>query len=98
MVKIQNFVNVNTDSFIVHAKTNDIYKDIPKDIETRFDTSDFEIDLCLKKKIKKVIVLMKGGLGGQIMKEFVWFFKFVWICAKTYSYLKQNDEDKKVKV
>ena len=68
MVKIQNFVNMNTDSFIVHVKTDDIYKGIPKHVETRFDISNFEIDLCLKKKIKKVIVLMKDGLGGQIMK------------------------------
>ena len=27
-----------TDSFIVYVKTNDIYKDIAEDIETRFDT------------------------------------------------------------
>ena len=27
---------MDTDSFIVHVKTNDIYKDIPKDLETRF--------------------------------------------------------------
>ena len=35
---------------------------------------------------------MKGELGGQTMKE------FVGLTAKTYSYLKDNnDEDKKVK-
>ena len=32
------------DSFIVHVKTDDIYKDIPEDVRTRFDTSYFEID------------------------------------------------------
>ena len=32
------------DSFIVHVKTDDIYKDIPGDVRTRFDTSYFEID------------------------------------------------------
>ena len=26
-------------SFIFHAKTDDIYKDIAKDVKTRFDTS-----------------------------------------------------------
>ena len=31
---------MDTDSFIVHVKTDDIYKDI----ETRFDTSNFETD------------------------------------------------------
>ena len=35
---------------------------------------------------------MKDELGGQIMKE------FVGLGAKTYSYLKENnDEDKKIK-
>ena len=29
---------MNTDSFIVHIKADDIYKDITEDIETRFDT------------------------------------------------------------
>ena len=31
MVKMQSFVI--TDSFIVHVKTDDIYKDIAKDVE-----------------------------------------------------------------
>ena len=29
---------MNTDSFIVYMKTEDVYKDITKDVETRFDT------------------------------------------------------------
>ena len=46
--------------FIVHVKTDDIYKDIAEDIETRFDTSNFEIDRPLPiGKNKKVIGLMK---------------------------------------
>ena len=28
-------------SFIVHVKTDDIYKDFAEDFETRFDTLDF---------------------------------------------------------
>ena len=82
---------MDTDSFIVHVKTDDIYKDIAEDVETRFDTSNFEID---KPEInrQKVIGLMKDELGGQIMEE------FVGLRAKTYSYLKDNnDEDKKRK-
>ena len=30
-------------------KTKDIYSDIPKDIETAFDTSNFELDIPLPK-------------------------------------------------
>ena len=33
---------MDTDSFIVHVKTDDIYKDIAEDVETRFDTSNYE--------------------------------------------------------
>ena len=29
---------IDTGSFIVHVKTDDIYKDIAEDVETRFDT------------------------------------------------------------
>ena len=62
---------VNTDSFIVHVKTDDIYKDIAEDVETIFDTPNVEIDRPLTQgKNKKVIGLMKYELGGQIMKEF----------------------------
>ena len=38
---------VDTDSCIVHVKTEDIFKDIPEDVETSFAT-----DHCLKNKIK----------------------------------------------
>ena len=49
---------VDTESFIVHIKADeiykniaedDIYKNIAEDIKTRFDTSDFEIDRPLTK-------------------------------------------------
>ena len=32
---------MNTGSFIVNTKTNDIYEDVAEDIKTRFDTSNF---------------------------------------------------------
>ena len=34
---------MDTDSFIVYIKTDDIYKDIAND-ETRFNTSNYELD------------------------------------------------------
>ena len=43
---------MDTDSFIVHVKTN-IYKDIAEDVETRFNTSNYEIGCCLWEKINK---------------------------------------------
>ena len=60
---------MDTDSFIVHVKTKDIYKDIAEDVETRFSTSNFELDRPLSKgKSKKVIGLMKDLLVVKIMK------------------------------
>ena len=58
---------MDTDNFIAYIKTDDIYKDIVKDVKTRFDTSNYEIDRPLQRgKIKKVIGLMKDELGGKI--------------------------------
>ena len=44
---------MDTDSFIAHVKTDDIYKDTAEDVETRFDTSSFELDRPLPKRRKK---------------------------------------------
>ena len=47
-------------SFTVYIKNDDIYKDITEDVETRFGTSNYELDRhCLKENIKKVIGLWK---------------------------------------
>ena len=35
---------MDTGSFIVWIKTNDIYKDIGEDVQERFDTSNYELD------------------------------------------------------
>ena len=49
---------MDTDSFIIHVKTDDIYKEIAEDVETRFDTSNYELYRPLPKgKNKKVIGL-----------------------------------------
>ena len=51
---------MEVDSFIVYIKTDDIYKDITEDVQTRFDTSNYELDSVLPKgKGKNVIGLMK---------------------------------------
>ena len=79
--------------FIVYIKTDDIYNDIAEDVETRFDTSNYELDRPLPNgKNKKVIRLKKDELGGKIMT------KFVGLRAKTYSYLiDDGSEDEKAK-
>ena len=38
---------MDTGSFIVYIKTEDIHLDISKDVETRFDTSSYELDRLL---------------------------------------------------
>ena len=40
---------MDTDSFIVYRKTDDIYKDIARDVETRFNTSNYKLDRPLSK-------------------------------------------------
>ena len=81
---------IDTDSFIVYIETDDIYKDVADDIETRSDTSDYELDRLLSKgKNKKVIGLIKDELGGKIMK------KFIGLRAKTFSYLIDHSSENK---
>ena len=43
---------MDTDSFIMHIKTENFYKDIVNDVEKRFDTSNYE-DHYLQERIKK---------------------------------------------
>ena len=48
--------SITTNSFIVHVKAEDNYKDLAEGFETRSNTSNFEVDKtdhCLKEKIKK---------------------------------------------
>ena len=34
---------MNTDNFVVYINMEEIYVDIPKDVETRFDTLNYEL-------------------------------------------------------
>ena len=40
---------MDIDSFTGHTKTDDIYKDITENVETKFDTSNYELDRPLPK-------------------------------------------------
>ena len=86
---------MDTDSFIVYIKIYDIYKDIAEDVETRFETRNYELEcnsietLLPKGKNKNAIILMKDELGVT---------EFVGLRAKTYGYLiDDGSEDKEIK-
>ena len=83
---------MDTDSFIIHIKTEDFYKDIANGVEKWFDTSNYdENDKTMLPigKNKKVISLFKDELEVKIMTE------FVGLRAKTYGYLMVNDSEHK---
>ena len=86
-----NLCYMDTDSFIIHIKTEDFYKDIANDVGKWFDTSNYEknhkIPLPIGKN-KKVISLFKDELGGKIM------IKFFGLRAKTYAYLMNENTEK----
>ena len=81
-------------SFIIHIKTEDFYEDIADDVEKWFGTSNYDddVDRPLSKGMnKKTIGSFKDELGGKIMKN---FFE---LTAKTYTYLMDDDSEKKKK-
>ena len=82
---------MDTNSFVMHIKTNDFYKDISDDVDNRFDTSNYEVKRPLPiGKNENVIGLVKDELGGEIITE------FIALRPKKYSYLTDNDKiDKK---
>ena len=63
----------DTDSFIIHIITEDLFEDIFNDVEAWYDISNYDENdkrpLPVGKN-KKVIGLFKDELGGKIMKEF----------------------------
>ena len=82
----------NTDSFIMHIKTGDFYKDISADVDKWFDTSNFNKNdnrFLEIGKNKKVIGKCKDETGVNIMT------KFLALRAKAHSFLidEYTDED-----
>ena len=74
----------DTDSFILHIKTDDFYQDINNNVDKWFDTFKYDKNVNRPLEIgknKKVIGKFKDELGGKIMT------KFVALRAKTYSFL-----------
>ena len=86
---------MDTDSFIIHIKTEDFCKDIANDVARWFDTSKYDENdkrpLPIGKN-EKVIGFLKDELDGKIMPE------FVTLRAKVCAYLKEGgSEHEKVK-
>ena len=55
-----------------HIQTEGIYKEVLKNVEKRFDTSNDELERPLSKvKNKKVIGLMKDELRSKVRRELV---------------------------
>ena len=83
---------MDIDSFVINIFTEDFFEDINNDVERWFDTSNYDENdkrpLPIGKN-KKVIGLFKDELGGKIMKE------FCALRAKTYTYLMDDDNEKK---
>ena len=82
---------MDTDSFVIHIKTEDFYNEIANDAEKWFDTSNDRNDkrpLSIGKN-KKGMGPFKDELSEKIMKELL----ALW--AKTYSYLMDDDSEHK---
>ena len=88
----------DTDSLTYEIKTEDFYKDIANDIESKFDSSEFDKnhpainDFGFKVGVnKKVIGMFKDEAGGKQIEE------FVGLHAKLYSYKLHEKEHKRCK-
>ena len=88
-----------TDSLIYEIKTDDLYYDISKDVESKFNTSEFNknhpaVVGSVKFKVgvnKKVIGMFKDETAGKQIEE------FVGLRAKLYSYKLHDKEHKRCK-
>ena len=85
----------DTDSLCFEIQTDDFFQDISKDLDQKFDTSNYPKDYKSEiptGKNKKVIGMMKDEAGGKIIKE------FIGLRAKLYSYkMYEGKEEKKCK-
>lgn len=80
----------DTDSFMYHIETEDVYKDMKKDLHL-FDTSDYAEDHpCFSTVNKKKLGTFKDEMNGKQIRE------FVGLRAKMYSFLTNENINKKV--
>ena len=82
----------DTDSFVIHIKTECFFEDISNNIERWFDTSNYDENderLLPIGKNKRTSGIFKDELGGKIM------VKVVALRPKTWAYLMVDGSDKK---
>ena len=84
-------IGMDTDSFFMNIKTDDVYKDMKKNI-THFDTSEYPDDSELfSKDNEKVIGKWKDELKGKVITDMI-FLK-----SKVYAFKTKDKEVKKLK-
>ena len=102
---------MDTDSFVMHIKTNDFYKDIASDVENRFDPSNYEenpLETTAEPSSLERSALARRPLPTGKNKKVISLMKdelggkiiteFVTLRPKTYSFLTDDGkEDKKAK-
>ena len=80
----------DTDSFILHVQTSDVYRDMVEDINA-YETSDYpQNHFAYNVKNKKVLGKMKDELNGRPVRE------FVGLRPKMYSLLEADGREKKM--
>lgn len=81
----------DTDSLIYKIETEDFFKDIKSDVETKFDTSNFPEDRPsgIQRCNKKEIGMIKDEAAGRIIGE------FVGLRAKLYSFKMHEEKEEK---
>ena len=102
---------MDTDSFVMHIKTNNFYKDIANDVENRFDTSNYEAntsETTAEPSSLERSALARRPLPTGKNKKVIGLMKdelggkiimeFITLRPKTYSFLTDDGkEDKKAK-
>ena len=83
---------MDTDSFVIHIKTEDFYKDTADDVDKSFGTSKYKKDDNRPLPIginEGVLGKLKDEIKGKTMTE------FIALRAKTYVYLLDDDSEHK---
>ena len=84
----------DTDSLMYEIKTDDFYKDISPDVESKFDTRNYDKNHpsgIPTGKNKQVVGMMKDECDGELVLE------FVGLRPKVYNYSTKNKEEKRCK-